>query len=84
MMLYPTITELCNQENCNRYELVIAVAKCARHVTDIVVEAREAADASREADRLPSKSEMASIYENEKAVSVAVDKLHSGEYKVVR
>ncbi len=82
-MLYPTVSQLCN-ENINRYELVIAVAKCARHVTDIVCEAREHAEAIRESDRLLGKSDCVSEHENDKAVSVAVDKIYSGEYKILK
>ena len=33
MMLYPTVQDLTN-ENVNRYMLVIATAKCARHLID--------------------------------------------------
>lgn len=82
-MLYPTVAQLCN-DNINRYELVIAVAKCARHVTDVVCEAREHADAVRESDRLLGKNDFVSEYENDKAVSVAVDKLYAGEYKILK
>ncbi len=82
-MLYPTVSQLCN-DKVNRYELVIAVAKCARHVTDIVCEAREKAEAIRESDRLLGKTEIVSEYENEKAVSVAVDKLYAGEYTILK
>ena len=42
-MIKPTISEL-TQEKMNRYELVIAIAKCARKVTDEYVEQRERAD----------------------------------------
>ena len=33
MMLYPTVQDLTN-DKVNRYKLVIATAKCARHIID--------------------------------------------------
>ena len=38
-MIYPTIKQLTNDQ-FNRYELVIGVAKCARIVTDEYIEMR--------------------------------------------
>ena len=42
-MLYPTINQLTGGQ-FNRYELVIATAKCARMVTDEYVRQRETAE----------------------------------------
>ena len=52
-MIEPTIAEL-TKGKINRYELVIAIAKCARLVTDEYVSQRERADrmiANRETDK---------------------------------
>ena len=56
MMLYPTVQELTN-ENVNRYGLVIATAKCARHIIDKANEARELEEARRlDTDRFSKES----------------------------
>ena len=41
-MIYPTVDQLTKGE-FNRYELVVAVAKCARIVTDEYVQMRQEA-----------------------------------------
>lgn len=40
MMLYPNVQEMTN-DKINRYMLVIAAAKCARRITDKVLEEAE-------------------------------------------
>ena len=40
MMLKPTVQEMTNSK-VNRYKLVIATAKCARHIVDKANEERE-------------------------------------------
>ena len=40
-MIYPSIGELTKDGKINRYELVIATAKCARKITDEYVAQRE-------------------------------------------
>ena len=86
MMLYPTVQDLTN-ENVNRYMLVIATAKCARHLTEkandehVLEESRKT-----ENDRYSSSKEPKTDYElllTEKPVSVAVQKLFEGEYSIV-
>lgn len=85
MMLYPTVQQLTN-EKVNRYTLVIATAKCARHLIDKSNLKRDEEDANRfEADRFskdqkPSEND---ILLTEKPVSVAVQKLYDGEYTIV-
>ncbi|MBR6594923.1 MAG: DNA-directed RNA polymerase subunit omega [Clostridia bacterium] len=72
-MLYPSVQDLTNNE-VNRYMLVIAAAKSARYVTykqGLVDENPEA-----QAEKLEESN-------NEKAVSTAVSKLHSGEFKII-
>lgn len=83
-MIKPTINELTKGE-MNRYELVIAIAKCARMVTDEYVAQRERADrmvANRETNQ-PAASFIAKEYRDEKAVKTAIKRFHSGRYKVV-
>ena len=79
-MLYPSIQQLTNDE-INRYRLVIATAKCARHVTTKMNDEREFAEKHKDLDRLPKES--FADYEVRKPVSIAVQKLASGEYTVV-
>ncbi|MBO7161291.1 MAG: DNA-directed RNA polymerase subunit omega [Clostridia bacterium] len=77
-MIYPTIKEI-TKEKYNRYTLVIATAKSARHITDQAVAAAERA--AENADSKDSKNNVEFL--GEKAVTLAVDKLLTGEYKVV-
>ncbi|MBE6540225.1 MAG: DNA-directed RNA polymerase subunit omega [Ruminococcaceae bacterium] len=76
-MIYPTIKEI-TKEKYNRYTLVIATAKSARHITDKAVAAAEKAAENADKD---SKTNVEFL--GEKAVTLAVDKLLTGEYKVV-
>lgn len=84
MMIKPSIEQL-TQGKINRYELVIATAKCARLVTDEYVEQREAADrliANKQTEK--SLSELINKdLRNKKAVENAVQRLYSGEYKFI-
>lgn len=81
-MIYPTIKEI-TKENYNRYTLVIATAKSARHITDEAVAAAEKAQAAAAENSKDSKSAPAGEFLGEKAVTLAVDKLLTGEYKVI-
>lgn len=84
MMLYPTVQDLTN-ENVNRYMLVIATAKCARHLIDKANDEHEYEESRRsESDRY--SKDIKSDYDlllTEKPVSVAVQKLYDGEYSIV-
>lgn len=83
-MIKPTISELTHDE-INRYELVIAIAKCARRVTDEYVEQRERADrmiANRETDK-PLAALISKEHRDEKAVKTAINRLCDGRYQVV-
>ncbi len=83
-MIAPSVDELTQQNKYNRYTLVIAVAKCARMVTDEYVSQREAAErmlANKETD----KSLAALIkkdFRDEKAVRIGINRLHEGEYRI--
>ena len=85
MMIKPSIEQLTKGE-INRYALVIATAKCARIVTDEYVQQREVADrlvANKQTDK-PLASLINSDLRNKKAVENAVQRLYSGEYKIVK
>ena len=81
-MIYPTIKEI-TKEKYNRYTLVIATAKSARHITDEAVAAAEKAQAAAAENGKDSKNAPAVDFLGEKAITLAVDKLLTGEYKVV-
>ncbi len=84
-MIYPSVDELTQGNKYNRYTLVIAVAKCARMVTDEYVNQRETAErmlANKETD----KSLAALIkkdFRDEKAVRIGINRLYQGEYHIV-
>ncbi len=83
-MIKPTIADLTKDE-MNRYELVIAIAKCARRVTDEYVEQRERADrmiANRETDK-PLTALIGKEYRDEKAVKTAINRFYDGQYQVI-
>ena len=85
MMIKPSIEQLTKGE-INRYALVIATAKCARIVTDEYVQQREEADklvANKQTDK-PLASLISSDLRNKKAVENAVQRLYSGEYRIVK
>ena len=83
-MITPSLDQLTQDNKYNRYTLVIAVAKCARAVTDEYVSQREAAEkmlANKETD----KSLAALIkkdFRDEKAVRIGINRLHDGEYRI--
>ena len=81
-MIYPTIKEI-TKDNYNRYTLVIATAKSARHITDEAITAAEKAQAAAAENGKDSKSAPVGEFLGEKAVTLAVDKLLTGEYKVI-
>jgi len=76
-MLYPSIQSMTDK-NVNRYMLVIAAAKGARYVTCRMNDQHDYSELRRsDFDRSAFPSE------DEKAVSVAIGKLHSGKFKIV-
>ncbi len=84
-MIYPTIKQLTNDE-FNRYELVIGVAKSARIVTDEYIEMR--AKAQKMIDNHETEKSLAALidpeYKDQKAVKIAIAKLQSGRFKMKR
>lgn len=84
-MIYPSIEDL-TKGKYNRYELVIATAKCARLVTDEYIKQRETAE-KLIADKQTDKSLSSMIkreYRDEKAVKNAINRLYSGEFVIVQ
>ncbi len=84
MIMEPTVDQLTKGE-INRYTLVLATAKCARIVTDEYVAQRERADrmiANKETDK-----SLASLIDKDlrdkKAVTNAVDRLYTNQYRIV-
>ena len=85
-MLYPTIKDLTNDE-FNRYELALGTAKCARIITDEYVRQREAAEKAAAANKDADKNIVNMIskeYRDEKAVKNAINKIHNGDFILVR
>ncbi len=83
MMLYPTVQDLTN-DKVNRYKLVIATAKCARHIIDKANEEMALEEQNRnENDRFGKDSKNENILLSEKPVSIAVQKLYDGEYSII-
>ncbi len=84
-MIHPSIDDL-TKGRFNRYELVVATAKCARIVTDEYVLQRSYAEkliANKETD----KSLAALINteaRDEKAVKNAINRIYNGEFEIVR
>jgi DNA-directed RNA polymerase subunit K/omega len=84
-MIYPTFSELTKDE-FNRYQLAIATAKCARMVTDEYVKQREEAEKAIAGVKESDKSMVNMIdkeLKDEKAVKIAINRIHKGEYKIV-
>ena len=84
MMLHPTIADLTKGE-INRYQLAIATAKCARQLNDNYIAQKELAEkavaAGKDADFVVTVDQaLADI----KPVRVAIDRIHAGEYKIVK
>jgi DNA-directed RNA polymerase subunit K/omega len=82
-MIYPTVKQLTNDE-FNRYELVIGVAKCARIVTDEYIEMRS--KAQKMIDNHETEKPLAALidpeYKDQKAVKIAISKLQSGRFRL--
>lgn len=73
-MLYPSIQDLTNNE-INRYMLVIGTAKSARYVT---YKTNQELEARKDSDKAIGIEESC-----KKSVSVAVEKLHGGQFKII-
>ena len=85
-MIHPTIQELTYDGKFNRYELALATAKCARKITNEYMRQREAAEKAMTGNKDTDKPLMNMIdreYRDEKAVKIAITKMHAGEYTIV-
>lgn len=86
-MIHPSIGELTNNGEINRYTLVVATAKCARIITDEYVKQREYAEKLALSKENEKKSNITSMikreYRDEKAVKNAIEGLYNGDFKIV-
>ncbi|MBQ7290894.1 MAG: hypothetical protein IJW76_04100 [Clostridia bacterium] len=85
MMIKPSIDQLTNGGEINRYELVIATSKVARVITDEYCQQREHAEQMIR-DGQTDKSLSALIkgdIRDKKAVENAVQALAAGEFEIV-
>ena len=83
-MITPSLDSLTQNNKYNRYTLVIAVAKCARKVTEEYVAQREEAErmlANKETDKSLSAL-IKKDYRDEKAVRIGINRLSQGEYVI--
>lgn len=85
MMIKPSIDQLTNGGEINRYELVIATSKVARIITDDYCEQREQAEQMiREGQTDKSLSSLIrGDIRDRKAVENAVQALAAGEFEIV-
>ena len=84
-MIYPTFSEL-TKDQFNRYQLALATAKCARIVTDEYTKQRETAEKAVAGGKESDKAMLNMIdkeLKDEKAVKIAINRIHKGEYKIV-
>lgn len=86
MMIKPSVEELTNENNCNRYTLVIASAKSARYVTAKQkllkdAERNELADSSylQGSDKQPLRRDLV----EEKPVSAGIELIHDGDFHII-
>ncbi len=84
-MIFPSISDL-TKDKYNRYELVIATAKCARIITDEYVKERETAERMTAGSKDSEKAIFAMIkreFRDEKAVKCAINRLFSGDFVIL-
>lgn len=86
-MIYPTIKELTKGGEYNRYEIALATAKCARMITNEYtrqrVDAERQMTGNKEVDK-PLNTMIDKEVRDEKAVKIAISRIHKGEYKIVK
>ena len=85
-MIFPTIKELTKGGEYNRYEIALATAKCARMITNEYtrqrVEAERQMTGNKETDK-PLNTMIDKEVRDEKAVKLAIGRIHKGEYTIV-
>lgn len=84
-MVKPTLAQLMEKENVNRYALVVATAKCARDITDEYIRQREYVEKNggKDADK-NALSVINPRYRDEKAVQNAIEELYDDEYRIIK
>jgi len=87
-MIFPSIEQL-TKNKYNRYELVIATAKAARIITDVVIEKKEEIEKNANTKEtnpnekvIPVQKDLKEIPE-EKPVKTAIQKIFNGEFLIV-
>lgn len=84
-MVKPTLAQLMEKENVNRYALVVATAKCAREITDELTRQKEYVEKNGGKDA--DKNAVAVInpkYRDERAVQNAIEELYNDDYRIVK
>jgi DNA-directed RNA polymerase subunit K/omega len=85
-MIYPPIKDLTREGEYNRYEIALATAKCARMITNEYtrqrVEAERQMTGNKETDK-PLNAMIDKEVRDEKAVKLAIGRIHKGEYTIV-
>ena len=78
------INKFAEDQGINRYELVIATAKCARRITDDFILQKELEERveGRDLDK-PIPVLVSDEFKDEKPVQSAVDLLTGGEFRIV-
>ena len=78
------INKFAEDQGINRYELVIATAKCARMITDDFIPQKELEERveGRDLDK-PIPVLVSDEFKDEKPVQSAVDLLTGGEFRIV-
>lgn len=78
------INKFAEEQGINRYELVIATAKCARMITDDFILQKELEERveGKDIDR-PIPVLVSDEYKDEKPVQSAVELLTDGEFRIV-
>ena len=78
------INKFAEEQGINRYELVIATAKCARMITDDFILQKELEERAegRDLDK-PIPVLVSDDFKDEKPVQSAVDLLTDGEFRIV-
>ena len=82
-MIYPTVKQL-TKDQFNRYELVVAVAKCARVVTNEYIDVRNKAQKmidNHETDKSLSAL-IPAEYKDNKAIKIAISGLENGRFRM--
>lgn len=84
-MIYPTVKQLTD-DKFNRYELVVAVAKCARIVNDEYLEMRN--KAQKKIDNHETEKSLFALidpeYKDNRPVKIAIAKLEERRFRMAR